>query len=99
MIAKEDVPAGRHEVDAVHVHSGWRRAFAVGLDDVSVDALGVEIVSQVDRDDTDNDDPEAVHGSAPSSMERAVCGHASICLENQGALIRVKLSKNAALRE
>jgi hypothetical protein len=96
MIAEENVPAGRHEIDAVHVHSGWRRAFAVRLDDVAVDAPGVQIVSQVDRGDTDNDDPEAVHGSAP--YER-VYGHATICLENQGALIRVNPRKYCIAEE
>jgi hypothetical protein len=69
VIPEEDVPAGRHEVDAVHVHPGRRRPLGVGLDDVPVDAFGLQVVSQINSQHAEDDDPEAAHNSAPSSIE------------------------------
>src|SRR5437773_1535965 len=55
VVAEQDVAVGRHEIDAVHVERRGRRAFRIGLDDVSVDPPGVEGVREVHRQRPDDD--------------------------------------------
>ena len=69
VIAEEHVAAGRHEVDAVHVHPGRRRPFGVRLDNVPVDAFGVQVVGQINGQHAEDDDPRGCSWSAPSSIE------------------------------
>jgi hypothetical protein len=91
VVAVQDEPARRHEVDAVHVERGRCRPAGVCLHHPLVDAPGIEPVGARDDGDADDNHPQRVHAtrlppvgfSAPSP---SACTSQGSCLLTCGGV-------------